>query len=320
MDYTWIAGALATGVLIGIPIAVRVQMTAMPEMVALFNGFGGAASALVALSVFWSSDVSSDAGGALPPVGVVLLMLSIVLSVLIGVVTFSGSLVAFGKLRGMINRGRPVVFPARHWINGAFALTAVALGTYACTANASPEQAMWAGVGLVAVGLGLGMLAVLPIGGADMPVVVSLLNSYSGLAAAMTGFVLGNLLLIIAGVMVGASGLVLTKIMCTAMNRSLASVLLGGVGQSAEASPTESEYQGVRSCDAEEAAMVLEHARSVVIVPGYGLAVAQAQHAAPRAGRQPSATRCEGELRNPSCGWPDAGPYERTVGGSERSL
>ncbi len=274
VDYTWILVGTIVGGLIGVIVAVRVEMTSMPEMVALFNGFGGAASALVALSVFWRSVVENGSAQLEP-------MAAIAggLSILIGAITLTGSLMAFLKLQGKPNKGQPVLLPARHLLNGILLLGAFGavgyFGFYAPTASAVTN-------GILAVtgaSLLLGILLVLPIGGADMPVVVSLLNSYSGLAAAAAGFVIGNPLLIIAGALVGAAGLILTQIMCVAMNRSLLNVLVGGFGQASSGPAGSDDYEGVRSSGAEEAAMMLETAESVIIVPGYGLAVAQAQHA-----------------------------------------
>ncbi len=277
----WILLGLLIGGGIGLLAAIRVQMTEMPEMVALFNGCGGIASTLVALSVVWleviETGTDGQAAGALLDSTAV--AVTIVLSVIIGSITFSGSIVAFLKLRGWIS-GQPILLPARHVINGLLVLGCLGLGGYFLTITSVAEMAQVMLI-LSAAALVLGVLLVVPIGGADMPVVISLLNSYSGLAACATGFVLQNNLLIISGALVGASGLILTQIMCVAMNRSLANVLFGGFG--AEESTGgggggKSEYTNVRSYSAEEAAMVMDSASSVIVVPGYGLAVAQAQH------------------------------------------
>jgi NAD(P) transhydrogenase subunit beta len=274
VDYTWILVGTIVGGLIGVIVAVRVEMTSMPEMVALFNGFGGAASALVALSVFWRQVVENQ-NTELAPMSAI----AGGLSILIGAITLTGSLMAFLKLQGKPNKGAPVLLPARHLINAVLLLGAFgAVGYFGFYA---PDVATVTN-GILAVtgaSLLLGILLVLPIGGADMPVVVSLLNSYSGIAAAAAGFVIGNPLLIIAGAMVGAAGLILTRIMCVAMNRSLLNVLVGGFGQDSSGPEGSQDYEGVTSSGAEEAAMMLETAESVIIVPGYGLAVAQAQHA-----------------------------------------
>ncbi|WP_373049306.1 NAD(P)(+) transhydrogenase (Re/Si-specific) subunit beta [Vulgatibacter sp.] len=280
VDYRWILAGLLVGSAVGAVVAVRVPMTSMPEMVALLNGFGGAASALVAISVYWVDVVEPGRPGTAAVVLGGAEAITMVLSVLIGAVTFSGSLIAYGKLAGSIT-GSPVRIPGGHAIHVLLLLAvmagAVLFGWWAEGAELGATVALT----LLGISLVLGVLLVLPIGGADMPVVVSLLNSYSGVAASATGFVIGNYLLIIAGAMVGAAGLILTRIMCVAMNRSLGAVILGGFGgeQVAAAGGAGSEYVNVRSAGAEEAAMLLEAAQTVVVVPGYGLAVAQAQHA-----------------------------------------
>ena len=200
------------------------------------------------------------------------------LSILIGGITFTGSIIALMKLNGSLKNGQPILLPARHFITFALLFASIAFGVLGVIAAGS-DSVLW--VLLLSGGaLILGILLTIPIGGADMPVVVSLLNSYSGLAASMAGFVIGNPLLIIAGAMVGAAGLILTQIMCVAMNRSLLNVLVGGFGVADGAGGGGSdEYTSVTSCGPEEAAMILENAESVIVVPGYGLAVAQAQHA-----------------------------------------
>ncbi len=276
VDYRWIVAGLVVGGAIGTVAALKVAMTAMPEMVALFNGFGGGASALVATAIVWTEIIEPQvAGSAAGQLGVDA-ALTAFLSILVGAVTFSGSLIAFLKLNGTLS-GQPTLVPGRHLINGLFAAACVAAGLWLAFGAALPAQiAVAAGV-LAALSLVLGVLLVIPVGGADMPVIISLLNSLSGVAAAMTGFVLANNLLIISGALVGASGLILTQIMCVAMNRTLGNVLFAGFGQEGGAAGS-GEYGTVRSYSAEEAAMVLESAESVVFVPGYGLAVAQAQH------------------------------------------
>ncbi len=266
LSWPTVAAAVVTGAVAGAFLARAIQMTAMPQLVAIFNGFGGGASAAVAGAEFLRLVGSGTTLGA--GMGT-----TIVLGTLIGAVTFSGSLIAFGKLQGVVT-GNPVTFPLQKSFNAIFfggilvASVAFALG------DASPEMYfLLAGAALV-----LGILLVIPIGGADMPVVVSLLNSYSGLAAAATGFVLGNMILIIAGALVGASGLILTRIMCKAMNRSLGNVAFGAFGSDGPKARVQAGERPVRDVDAEQAAMVLAYAGSVVVVPGYGLAVAQAQH------------------------------------------
>jgi len=269
IDYTVLFAGLVVGSAAGAILAMKVQMTAMPQMVALLNGFGGGASTLVAGAALFEG----VAGGEALPLQ---LTVATAASVLIGGVTFSGSLVAFGKLQELVS-GNAIVFPGQHLLSGAVALGSVAICGWLVMMPAAPA-AYWV---LVAAALVLGILATIGIGGADMPVVISLLNSYSGLAATATGFVLQNNVLIIAGSLVGASGIILTQIMCKAMNRSLTNVLFGGLGSAAEAGTAKGAdvYAGkVKASSAEEVALLIENARRVVIVPGYGLAVSQAQH------------------------------------------
>lgn len=286
-----IVAGVALGGAIGVLLATRVQMTSMPEMVAALNGFGGGASALVAVAEvarYLGAQGEGLAGAAfarhgLEPLGVVTVV-TVLLSVLIGAVTFSGSFVAYGKLNGRIS-GKPLSFPGIRALTVLLALASLAAIAYPLAAlgdsrfDAGPLWlAAWT---MTALALALGVLLVVPIGGADMPVVVSLLNSYSGLAAASTGFVLGNYALIVTGALVGASGIILSKIMCDAMNRSLLNVLLGGFGGGGAEAGGASDAGGrpIRETTAEDAAVLLAYADRVVIVPGYGLAVAQAQHA-----------------------------------------
>jgi H+-translocating NAD(P) transhydrogenase subunit beta len=247
----------------------------MPEIVARFNGFGGAASALVALSLFWAEVVETAGDGTAAATLGATSATTLVLSVLIGAVTLSGSVLAELKLRGTVG-GSPTV-PVRGAVMGLLAVGGLVAGMVAVYALEDPAVAAAFVIVLIVASVLAGVVLVLPIGGADMPVVISLLNSLSGLAAAATGFALANELLIIAGTIVGAAGLILTQIMCVAMNRSLLNVLVGGfTGGATE----HGEYGHVVSADAESAAMVLEAAQSVIIVPGYGLAAARAQNAA----------------------------------------
>jgi NAD(P) transhydrogenase subunit beta len=264
-----ILAGLLVGAAVGAVLALRVRMTAMPQMVALLNGFGGAASALVAGAAL----VEEAALGRPAPAQ---LTVAVAASGIIGAVTFWGSLVAWAKLEERLP-GRPIQFAAQRLVNGALLGVALLLGAGLVV---RPDLTGLY-LAIVAVCTVLGVTSVLPIGGADMPVVITLLNSYSGLAACATGFVLENTMLIVAGSLVGASGMILTQIMCRAMNRSLANVLFGGVGGEVTGGPAPDRiYEGrVKSASAEEIAMVLESARRVVIVPGYGLAVSQAQHA-----------------------------------------
>ena len=262
------------GGVIGAVMAVKYPMTGMPQMVALLNGFGGAASTLVAGAELWNASAA-----ALPPADPLApwtqFAIATALTGLIGAVTFWGSLVAFGKLEELPQFKKAWTDPNRHWINLGLAAATLLLIWGVC-ANPSSNLLFWL---LVVVGSALGCTLTLPIGGADMPVVICLLNSYSGLAAAAAGFVIDNSVLVIAGSLVGASGLILTAIMCQAMNRSLVGVLFGGLGTTTAANADDVYAGKVKSASAEEIAMVLEGADRVVIVPGYGLAVAQAQHA-----------------------------------------
>ena len=259
---------------IGATMALKYPMTGMPQMVALLNGFGGAASTLVAGAELWNATAAAKAA-ATPLPAWTQFAIATALTGLIGAVTFWGSLVAFGKLEELPQFKKAWTNPNRHWINLGLAVATLLLIWGVC-ANPSSNLLFWL---LVIVGSGLGCTLTLPIGGADMPVVICLLNSYSGLAAAAAGFVIDNSVLVIAGSLVGASGLILTAIMCKAMNRSLTGVLFGGLGTTATVSGDDIYAGKVKSASAEEIAMVLEGAERVVIVPGYGLAVAQAQHA-----------------------------------------
>ncbi len=264
LSYEWIIAGIILGGLLGSLLAVKIQMTAMPELVALFNGFGGAASALVA-------------GAALIETTDPLLQMTIATAAsgIIGAVTFWGSLVAFTKLRGTLF-SKPVLFNGQQILNAVLLFLAVVFGVLIVL---QPEAAHYYLI-MVLISSILGVLLVIPIGGADMPVVIALLNSYSGLAAAATGFVLNNNVLIIAGSLVGASGLILTQIMCKAMNRTLYHVLFGVLGPAEDAPSADDIYAGkVKSASPEEIAMLLDTAERVVIVPGYGMAVSQAQHA-----------------------------------------
>ncbi len=278
LDWKVVAVGAIMGTLIGGVMAKKVEMTGMPEMVALFNGFGGLASTMVALSEFWGRNfVVGPSDNVI--LGNEVWVIAIILSVLVGTVTFTGSLVAMGKLSGKIS-GNPVILPGRHFIVAALLIGGAAMGVMAGFMQESYDPTAMI-LGLTACAAVFGVVSVLPIGGADMPVVVSLLNSYSGIAASMAGFVIGNPLLIVAGALVGAAGMILTIIMCKAMNRSLGNVLVGGFGgdtPSGGNSGGADEYTSYKQASPEEAAMILETAESVIIVPGYGMAVAQAQH------------------------------------------
>ncbi|MBW4487023.1 MAG: NAD(P)(+) transhydrogenase (Re/Si-specific) subunit beta [Trichocoleus desertorum ATA4-8-CV12] len=268
LNYEMILLGIAAGSVIGAIAAQRVAMTEMPQMVGLLNGLGGAASALVAIAEFWRL---LGTAAAVPLEATI----TTILGVLIGGVTLTGSLVAFAKLQGIMP-GAPITFGFQQPFNLSLLLIFLAGSAYLIV---EPHNASIF-LGLVGISLLLGVLFVIPIGGADTPVVISLLNSYSGLAASAAGFILGNNMLIIAGALVGASGIILTQIMCKAMNRSLTNVLFSAFGSGVAATTAEGA-QGdkvIHSIDPEEGAMMLGYARSVVIVPGYGMAVAQAQH------------------------------------------
>ena len=269
VDFTWIIVGVIIGSVVGYVMATRVQMTAMPQMVALFNGMGGGAAALVAGSEF----LHRRALGQPEDFAV---LLTTILGLIIGSLSIAGSVVAFGKLQGLIS-ARPVTYPAQQVVNGALAVIIVGLSLYMLAVDNTNALAF---TGITIAALILGVAVVMPIGGADMPVVISLLNSFTGLAVAMTGFVLNNPVLIIAGTLVGASGTLLTQLMSKAMNRSLTNVLFGAFGSAggaaAEAGPGGASAP-LREISIEDAAALLAYSRSVVVVPGYGLAVAQAQ-------------------------------------------
>jgi NAD(P) transhydrogenase subunit beta len=263
IDFTWILFGLISGGIIGYLAATKVQMTSMPEMVAIFNGFGGIASLLVG-----SAEFVRESNYLFP----------IFLTVLIGGVTFTGSLVAYGKLSEILG-GRPTLYKGQQIVNSILLLLIAAIGIEMIFLQqmftANETLLILCGLAMV-----LGVLFVIPIGGADMPVVIALLNSFSGLAACAAGFVIENNVLIVAGALVGASGLILTNIMCKAMNRSLANVLFSGFGSVSEDTSSSSVEQGeVKPINSSDAYLILEAANSVLIVPGYGMAVAQAQHA-----------------------------------------
>ncbi len=266
MRYEWIVAGIVVGSAIGVYIARKVEMTAMPEMVALLNGLGGGASVLVAGGEYLIKDPYLFSADSLFTIG---------MSVFIGGVTFTGSLMAFGKLAGKLP-GNPITFGGQKPLNGLLALVAVA-GSAGLVWY--PDSAGLV-LGVTLLALVLGVLFVLPIGGADMPVVISLLNSLSGVAASATGFVLNNSLLIVSGALVGASGFILTMIMCKAMNRPLTNVLFGAFGGDggAVAGATGDGSKSIREAQADDVAVMAGYASKVVIVPGYGLAVAQAQH------------------------------------------
>jgi H+-translocating NAD(P) transhydrogenase subunit beta len=262
LSYIWIFLGLIVGTAIGVYMARTVQMTAMPEMVALFNGFGGLASLLVGWAEYLHNPNMAPFAAT-----------ATFLTVLIGGITFTGSVVAFAKLSERVS-GKPYLFKNQHFINAA--LLTVLLVFVVFFAIIPEKTYILLLLGML-IALALGVLVVIPIGGADMPAVVSLLNSYSGIAASMAGFIISNNVLIVAGSLVGASGIILTQIMCKAMNRSLANVLFGGFGSTVTAGTTQVAGE-MKALSTEEAYYVLEAASNVIVVPGYGMAVAQAQH------------------------------------------
>jgi len=270
-------GGLVIGGVIGALIAKKIPMTDMPQLVAAFHSLVGLAAVLVAVAAFFSPDsfgILKDAG--VPAAGIKAgSLLELSLGAAIGAITFSGSIIAFLKLNGNMG-GSPIMLPARHFINIALAI-AIAVVIYLLMASGGTNTTLiWV---LLALTFVIGFLLIIPIGGADMPVVVSMLNSYSGWAAAALGFTLGNLALIITGALVGSSGAILSYIMCKAMNRSFISVILGGFGSDGGAAAGDKEQRPVKRGSAEDAAFIMKNASKVIIVPGYGLAVAQAQHA-----------------------------------------
>lgn len=262
LSYQWIFLGLITGSVIGVAAAQLVQMTSMPEMVALFNGFGGIASLLVGWSKFHSESTITP-----------FIALAIFLTVLIGGITFTGSLIAYAKLAKKIS-GKPILFRGQQIINGLILMFGIVGGLYFSFMASGNYPLFFC---LLAVSLILGIITVIPIGGADMPVVIALLNSYSGLAASTAGFIISNTVLIVAGSLVGASGLILSSIMCKAMNRSLLNVLFSGFGTT-QSQKTQGAKGEAKPITASDAYHLLEAAQSVVFVPGYGMAVAQAQH------------------------------------------
>ena len=303
----------------GLLLALRVAMTAMPQLVSLFNAVGGGAAALVAIF-----DYLHVVG---TPEEEVSTAIFVILGVLIGSVTFTGSLIASAKLQGLI-RGKPIPVPGGTATTAALGIIALAATVLlVLSAGESPVLAIGSEIKtillLVILGASLtfGVTMVLPIGGADMPVVISLLNSFTGTAAAMSGFVLESPLLIIAGALVGAAGGILTKLMADAMNRSIMNILIGGFG-GAEGTQAEAVEGGgtVREVGVDDAAIQLAYAQSVIVVPGYGLAVAQAQHAVRELGRDPRGARRQRRLRHPPGGGTDARPHERPPRRGERAL
>jgi H+-translocating NAD(P) transhydrogenase subunit beta len=264
-SYTWIFAGLALGAIIGVVVALRIHMTAMPQLVAALHSFVGLSAVLVAIGTFFVHRSEGALNGVL--------MTELTVGSFIGAITFTGSLVAFGKLQELLG-SNPVKFKGQHFLNAVFGLIMIAGAVEAVMNNDLMGLLVSTGIALV-----LGVTLIIPIGGADMPVVVSMLNSYSGWAASATGFTLGNNLLITTGALVGSSGAILSYIMCKAMNRSFFSVILGGFGGEAATGAVKQATKGVKSAAVEDVGFMLGNASKVVIVPGYGMAVAQAQHA-----------------------------------------
>ena len=304
MSFHWILIGAVIGSLVGAVTSYAVKMTSMPEMVGLFNGFGGLASQLVAWAEFdkwhrmgWDQYVTTLAPGASP----MFTGIAIIFTAIVGAVTFSGSMVAFLKLAEWMP-GKPIMFKGQNIVNSLILLVIVGCSIVFCMhLDISAGDGNFTSLNydmfyvVMVVSLLLGVMSVIPIGGADMPVVISLLNSYSGVAAAAAGFIILNNVLIVAGSLVGASGVILTQIMCKAMNRSLANVLFSGFGSGAHASSGKgAAYKGeAKAISGEDAYLILEAAQSVLIVPGYGMAVAQAQHAVRELGDLLAAKGCE---------------------------
>ena len=264
-NYGLILAGLAIGALIGVPLAVRIKMTAMPQLVAMLHSFVGLAAVLVAAGTYLMHAQQGHLNAVL--------LLELIIGSAIGAVTFTGSLIAFGKLQALLGSA-PLVFKGQHLVN---ALLILAVFVLSALFAVNPSVVLFATV--TALSLLLGFLIVLPIGGSDMPVVVSMLNSYSGWAASATGFTLNNPLLIATGALVGSSGAILSYIMCKGMNRSLLNVILGGFGNTAQAAVAGASAKSCRSASTEDAAFMFENASSLIVIPGYGMAVAQAQHA-----------------------------------------
>jgi NAD(P) transhydrogenase subunit beta len=264
-SYGLILAGLLTGAIVGVPLALKIKMTAMPQLVAALHSFVGLAAVLVAAGTYL---MHAHEGDVRP-----ILLIELVVGSAIGAVTFTGSLVAFGKLQALLGSS-PLVFRGQHLLNGLLIGAVIVLSALFAVHHSVSLFIAVTGISLI-----LGFLLVLPIGGSDMPVVVSMLNSYSGWAASATGFTLNNQLLIATGALVGSSGAILSYIMCKAMNRSLLSVILGGFGTTAEAAAAAGANKSCRAASTEDAAFMFENASSLIVVPGYGMAVAQAQHA-----------------------------------------
>ena len=268
--YAWIAAAVAIGGAVGAVIALRIEMTAMPQLVAAFHSLVGLAAVLVAAAALYTPEAYGiGAAGAIKTAS----RIEMSLGAVIGAVTFTGSVIAFAKLQALMS-GAPLTFRGQHWVNLAVGLAIVGVVVWFCATES--RAAFWA---MTILALAIGVMIIVPIGGADMPVVISMLNSYSGWAAAGIGFTLQNTALIIVGALVGSSGAILSYIMCKGMNRSFVNVILGGFGAEDGAAAAGRTDKAVKAGSADDAAFILKNAESAIIVPGYGMAVAQAQHA-----------------------------------------
>ncbi|MEC7787516.1 MAG: NAD(P)(+) transhydrogenase (Re/Si-specific) subunit beta, partial [Pseudomonadota bacterium] len=282
ISYEWLAIGLTLGILVGATAASLVKMTSMPELVALFNGFGGIASLLVGSAEYLGT------GG----LGLISLT-AIFLTLIIGGVTFSGSLIAYGKLSEILP-GRQITFKGQRIVLIVVFLVALFLGGHLIfDFSLSGWSSLYTFLLLISFALVIGLLITLPIGGADMPVIIALLNSYSGLAASAAGFVINNNVLIVAGALVGASGLILTNIMCKAMNRSLANVVFGSIASASSSNINAEDVGEIKPINISDAYLILEAANSVLVVPGYGMAVSQAQHAVRELGELLEENGCE---------------------------
>jgi NAD(P) transhydrogenase subunit beta len=309
LSYPLVIAGLALGSAIGFVAAKRVQMTGMPELVALFNGFGGLASLLVGLAEYYRLPLDKVLPSFTASVTV--------LAILIGGITFTGSIYAWGKLSGKLG-GRALTFKGQKAFNALLALGIIAAGVvFSMFPNS--ELAHTSLITVLVLSLLLGIFAVMPIGGGDMPVVISLLNSCSGLAACAAGFVINNNVLVVAGCLVGASGLILTVIMCKAMNRTLLNVLISGFGATAQASGTKSTGE-LKPISPEDAYYILEAAKNVIIIPGYGMAVAQAQHAVKELGALLEENDCEVRFAIHPCRGAHARSHERITSRGRRAL
>jgi NAD(P) transhydrogenase subunit beta len=271
VSFEMIAAGIVIGGAIGTAIALKIKMTALPQLVAAFHSLVGLAAVAVATATFFAPEAYSiGTAGNIHTTS----LIELAIGTAIGAVTFTGSIVAFAKLQGLVS-GSPLVFPGQHLLNGAMGLAIIALAAWMVTTNST--EAFWL---IVALSLVFGFTIILPIGGADMPVVISMLNSYSGWAACGIGFTLSNTLLIITGALVGSSGAILSYVMCKGMNRSFISVIMGGFGaDNGTAAAASSGDKPVKAGSAEDAAFIMRNASKVIVVPGYGMAVAQAQHA-----------------------------------------